>query len=479
MTTNLTRRPSDGAILTNGSPVILRGGHYDLFKHGDNPGRCLVVPGQSLPFQVTYNSVPPCQNKSFTVQELFWDPEPWTTLFDHLATMNCNLLRLWLTAGTRVQGTNPEPQPLDLNPFKLVNRNGRWKWQVYDAVVGGQWNAEFFRKLSAFAAAADSRGVVLQVALFNYLDLTMRFDGGDFRAWCRSPWNPTAHDDNLAAPGWASAHLVNTGSSFACGAPPNNADENARQTFFLQPTNGLRVAQEAFTRKVVQTLAGRGNIIFEIMNEPRGTHQQAADFSSKVAGWILSQAGGWCPLISVNASNFYQEQGATAPVFDVDWWRDHASAYPDYDKIDAVSYHGLTGYGPYSETVCGRSNQPVPAADPDKINQRFTDFSQAHRLKSLIYSTDAVRTPAFVHLYADAAGLQHELHVRDGQIYTNYPNANSDGPAVKSAKADLQNWAYWCFKVALAHQGKAHFQNHSLNQRAYRRIHDAFAQAST
>jgi hypothetical protein len=470
MTTNLTRRPSDGATLSNGNPIILRGGHHDLFKFGDNPGRCLVVPGQTLPFVVNYNATPPCQTFPTiqVVQELLWDPEPWTMLFNHLNVMNCNLLRVWLTAGTRVKGTT-EPQPLDLNPFKLVNRSGHWKWQVYDAVVNGLWNAEYFRKLAAFAAAAEAHGINLQLSLFNYLDLTTRFDGGDFRAWVISPWNPAVHDDNPVAPGWGPAHLVNP--------PLNAADEKTREGFFLQPTNGLRVTQEAFTRKVVQTLAGRGNIIFEIMNEPRGTHQQAADFSSKVTGWILSQAGSWRPLISVNASNFYQEPGATVSVFDVDWWRDHSSTYPNYDQVDAISYHGLTGYDPYFETVCNRSNQTVPAADPAKIGQRFNEFGQAHRYKSLVYSTDAVRTPAFVHLYKDAANVQHELHVRDGQIYTNYPNDNSDKPEVQSAKADLGNWAYWCFKPALAHQGKVHFQNHSMNQRAYRRIKEALTAA--
>ena len=161
MNINLTRDAADGRIKSNGASIILRGGHYWIFKDEDNPGRCLVKPGEPLPFKVEYSGVPACQTNSFPVQELEW-LAGGTQVLDHLRTMNCNFLRLWLTGGTVVGGSGAEPEPLDLTPFILVKRGTKWKWQVYNAVVNNVWNNEYFRRLNAYAAAAEESGIVLK-----------------------------------------------------------------------------------------------------------------------------------------------------------------------------------------------------------------------------------------------------------------------------------------------------------------------------
>jgi hypothetical protein len=465
----------DGRIKSNNASIILRGGHYWIFKEGDNPGRCLVKPGETLAFKVQYNGTPACQpqNSGFPVQELFWGPEPWNMLFNHMKDTNCNLVRIWLTGGTEVSGTGADPKPLDLTPFVRVKIGTKWKWQVYNAVVGNVWNEEYFRRLNAFATAAENAGVVVQISLFNYLDLSRSQEGGNFRAWCRSPWNPEMSDHPATLPNWAKNHLVNAGGTFLCTDAPNNTAENARQAFFLAPTNQLRSVQQALVRKVVQTLAARTNIIYEVMNEPRGTNQnvqtaqqQGAAFSSVVAGWILSAAAGRRPLISVNASNLNRANGT----FDVDYWRDNQATIPNYDKLDAISYHGLSGYEQQTQLYCGR-NVGVPPVDLTSIRDRFNKHRQGHKTKSLIYCTDAARTG--IHTFPGASGGEYELQTRDGQIWTNYPSVNSDTPQQQRIKSDLQNWAYWCFSLAVPNAGMAHFQNHSLYQVGYRRIFNA------
>jgi hypothetical protein len=467
MSINLTR-DADGRIKSNNTAIVLRGSHYWIFKDADNPGRCLVKPGETLPFKVQYNGVPACQTTSFPVQELMWQ-SGGSMLFEHMKTMNCNFLRLWLTGGTTVSGTGIEPKPLDLTPFVSVKIGTKWKWQVYNAVVNNVWNEEYFRRLSAFAKAAEDNGIVLQISLFNYLDLARRFDGGDFRAWCRSPWNPAMSDHPSSLPNWANNHLVNAGGTFSCSDPVDNQAENARQAFFLAPANRLRDVQQALVKKVVQTLSGQTNIIYEVMNEPRGTQQQSAAFSSAVIDWITAAAGASRrPLVSVNASNL------SGGVFDVDYWRDNQAAIKNYDKLDAISYHGLTGYVATSQSVCGRTAS-VPVVDPGAIQARFDKHRQGHKTKSLIYCTDAARTGP--HTFPGASGGEFELQTRDGQVFTNYPNVNSEPPAQQRVKSDLQNWAYWCFSVAVRNAGMAHFQNHSLNQVSFRRIGNAFNEA--
>lgn len=467
MSINLTRDPSNGRIKSNNNPIILRGGHYWLFKDTDNPGRCLVKPGETLPFAVSYNAVPPCQTSTFPVEELTWQSDPWDMIRSHLNQFNCNFMRIWLTGGTLVSGVGNDCKPLDLTPFVRVKVGNKWKWQVYNAVVNNVWNNEYFTRLNSFAEKAEAAGIVLQISLFNYLDMSRRFDGGNFRAWCRSPYNPVLSDHPASNPNWAQNYLVDVGESFFCNDSPNNEYENQRQAFFLAPTNQLRVVQQALIKKVVQTLSARTNIIYEIMNEPRGTHDQAAKFSSAMTGCILSAAGTKRPLISVNASN------SSGGVLDVDYWRNTPSI-PNYDKLDAISYHGLTGYSGATQTVCGRA-VAVPAVDAGAIQIRFNNHRAGHGTKSLIYCTDAARMG--LHTFTGTNGVEYELQVRDGQIYTNYPNVNTDTWQNQRIKSDLQNWAYWCFTNAVPNAGMVHFQNHSMNQRAYRRIQDALNQA--
>ena len=472
MTINLTRNAS-GTILSNGTPIILRGGHYHIFKDDDQPERALVrAPSENLPglpLRVVYNNAEPCQvdNPRLVVEKKYWTPEPWS-IFSYMNQFGSNFLRLWLMNGTLVGNVGGELKPLDLTPFvgKLVG--GKWKWQVYDAVVNNVWNNQYFRKLNAFVTAAENAGIVVQISLFNYADMTRRFDGGDYRAWCRSPWNPTLSEHPTSLPNWANENLVNAGGSFACADDPNNPAENARQSFFVAPTNNLRKVQQALVTKTVQTLAARTNVIYEIMNEPRGTARQNAKFYSAVTSWILSAAGTKRPLISVNAT---KPKGTE--LFDVDDWHDNPSI-PHYDKIDAISYHGLTGYPESTQSVCERSAS-LPPVDLRSVQTRFNAHRSKHGGKSLIYCTDAARTG--IHKLKDADGNEHELQMRDGQIFTNYPNVNSDPPEVQRKMSDLQNWAFWCFSVSVAYPGKVHFQNHSLYQLAYNRIKEAMDHA--
>ena len=470
MNINLTR-DSMGTIKSNDTAIILRGGHYWIFKDTDNPGRCLVKPGETLPFTVQYNAVPPCQTSAFPVEELTWQAEPWDMLRSHMSLFNCNFLRLWLTGGTLVSGAGAEPKPLDLTPFVRVKVGNAWKWQVFNAIVNNVWNEEYFRKLSSFAEKAENAGIVLQISLFNYLDLATDSANGNFRTWSRSPYNPALSDLPAQYPNWAKNHLVN---------PANISDEKARQAFFLAPTNSLRDVQQAIINKVVQTLSARTNVIYEIMNEPRGlfnkdipnqARDQTAKFSSSMIDYIINAAGATRRfLISVNASNL------KGGVFDVDYWSNNNASIRNYENVDAISYHGLSGYLQKTQIFCdGKPAIGVPIVDSGAIQTRFNKHRLTHSSKSLIYCTDGARTG--VHKYPGTDGVEYELQVRDGQIYTNYPNANSDTAETQRKTSDLQNWAYWCFVNAVPNAGMVHFQNHSLYQMAYRRIRDALNQA--
>jgi hypothetical protein len=495
----LTRDTRSGKIFDEGPPrrpIMLRGGHYSLFTKDGRPRRGLARSGKGpdVPFVVNYKGEPCVVNPSVCsplptqpgrlARELTWsDANRWQQIFDVLKARNCNLLRVWVMGGTEVHAVPPRIDPFDLFPFRPVKRGRVWKWQIYHAVALREWNDAYFDRLAAFAAAADAAGVCLQVTLFNYFDLTNESSGMTFLAWSQSPWNPDLSDNPSGNDRWGVNHLVSPSD----GSPPR------RQSFFINPTNKLETVQMALLNKVVQTLQGRGNIILEVMNEPRvAPFADLSRFNSKVIDWIRAAAGAWTPLISVNASR----PAKSGHDFDTDWWREHSQPgspdfVPNYDRVDIISYHGLTGFDNHEGVEgCKVGNVSrefsVPPVDPASIQARINRHRRAQQgrpeKKALMFSTDAARIDALEHLYCDVErpGAKLDMHVRDGQIDTHLDHASAEPREQLALKSDLRNWAYWCFSRGLGNDlGRIHLQNHSEFQRSYYQMSTALQEVKS
>lgn len=446
----LKRDAGTGRILNgqdNNRPVILVGGAYYLFKEDGRGDYGLDIDGQPTPV-IWYarqgeTTSEPCQKNPNTQEAThkFW---PSTQLLlTRMREERNNLLRIFLTNSYVAS---------DLFPYNVVGG----KLAVQDAVQNGKWNEAYFGRLLAFAQAADSNGVALQLSVFNFFD---------FDAWEFSPWNPArAHD---LTPGWSAQHLVSTG-----GVTPAQ-----RCAAFMDVTNArLTLVKQAFINKLVNTLRGQGNIIFELMNEPRGPHGTTASyqarFLSQVAGMLIAAFGSWRPLLSVNA---FPPSPLDEPdidtVLDMDAWRAEKTTLPHYAAIDLVSYHGISGMGA-KETVCGRSIPVLfPFVDNDSIEQRTRRHFDRFQDKAMIYSTDGAKL--FDHLY-----IGGKMSIRDGQIATSLKDDTTGVPAFNQRHhSDLANWAYWCLRQAFAHPGRCHFQNHSSYNRSIIYIRESYAKA--
>jgi hypothetical protein len=512
-------RDALGAITDGGRKVVLRGGHYDLFVASGRSARGLANPTTLAFLPIGPDNLPdgiPCPGEKCPVNAgdalprrkarlLTWpaaastgaDPT-WDVFFTFLRKRGLNLLRVWVTGGTSVARVDGVLKPMHLHPFNPVLQGGGWKWKVRAAVEQGQWNNAYFDRLARFAQKADENGVSLQLTLFNYFDFS-RDETAGFKAWCMSPWNPKLSD---AGDTWSNAHLVNTGAAFLCDQKDVQGDANRRLAYFYNPANlGLEKVQRALIRKLGQTLGGRKNIILEIFNEPRGSDAEIAGFSSRVIDMIAQEAPGWKPLISVNASS---GTAGDEPLFDVDWWRSHSNAtvlpyVPNYDKIDLISYHGLTGYPSYSGVAgCRVLLGKVPPVDPGRIERRITRHRAVHRWAGrhvpIIFSTDAALTPLLNQCYTnfDQPTQVVDMSVRDGQIQTDLTNAAGSAPDVDNdpdtdpntpagwvaVRSDLENWVFWTLSRGKGDRlGLLHFQNHSSFQQAFARIYAGYLDA--
>jgi len=460
-----------------GDTITLRGGNYHVFEKDSRAQRKLVISPQDTDTLKEYQDVTPCPGVLPNSTLVTWSGDPWDDLFTTLGSDN-NLLRVFMMNGFGIKKDGANENADELYPFKLVASPAA-KWSIKNAItaptVAGNWNDAYFTRLKAFAEKARSKGVFLQLSLFNYYELSNA-------AWNISIWNPARSD----VPNWGPNNLVNPpplSQQYSCSDGGGDTDEGRRHCYFIEPPSGsgLRNTQEQMVRKVVRELAGKPNIIFEVMNEPhRGSHQTSALFASQVIDWIISegqkQTPAWRPLISVNAFR----QGldpSDSDKSDVDWWGDPDSnptgpAYvKNYEEVDIISYHGLTAYPTLNLSFqCGsaQTNADFYRVDMGSIRNRVETFRIRHPSKALMMSTDAVRVAKYTHRYG-----ANSTDLSDGQITTNLNNIGAT-TYDQLVRSDLENWADWCFNVANAMGTAIHFQNHSNFEATYKRIHDAY-----
>jgi hypothetical protein len=467
------KRGADGTIKNGATPICLRGGHFHLFQGVGLPIKAYYKENDETPFQKQIANPKACAYTVVEAAPQYWDNNPWTALFTKMRDTGCNLLRVWLTNGSAMVSS----KPTDITPFVLFQNGNTWKWEVQEAVEDDQWNTAFFNRLKNFVQKANAYDIAIQISLFNYSDLD-DFTSATEDYWTMSFYNPL--NCKGATQDWANLHLVK----------PSSGGTKERHEFFTNPTNQLNVVQEAFVRKTVKTLMNAGNVIFEIMNEPRSASQGlSAKFASKIAGWIISEAGTWRPLISMNVSEITRDPDINLQVGDIDWWKSHQDVL-NYDEIDILSYHGLTGYWDILQTICldnpNRKDTQFPTSyvDLQSISIRRNSHDRDFPNKALMYCTDAVKAgPHEFDVRFSTGGSEsvitiHKLQFRDGQFTTGYPNfkveGEQDSPEEQRRNADLKNWATWVLWHGKLIPGKVHFQNHSMNASTFDRIKSAW-----
>lgn len=500
----LKRDRSNGVIFNaynnTRTPMVLRGGHYHLF--GNDGGLrywAEQTPTGLQAFRVCFPTSEPSNpdgctrdHRSPKLYEVDWTTNRLAML-NTLVANGGNFLRVFLSDGVFLSGSTIT----SLHPYERLNG----KWRIAAASGGNQsaWSAAYFTRLRDFVVEADDRGVVVQLCLFSHHDLRSDLDNAGHRYWSMSFWNPANADDPT--------NLVTIDTTYLDVAPeppdvpPTDREELREegrksalrnQDFMNTARTGLMGGQRAFVIKVLETVCPLGNVILELNNEPRllndtrnpalptpGEYQ--ARWLDTAAGWILAwlaaQPVGWRPLISANATP-PRPQGE---VHDVDTWalRPAPTCYPE---LDAVSYHGLTGYGSVTDTSekhCDTTT--LPAVDRASIQRRVTEHRSKHNSKSLIFSTDAVRH--FPQNYPADGGGTAELQRREGQVCTSLDYEEQATPPTERAQADLDNWAY----VVLRHgfdrfgdgtrAGSVHFQNHSTTEPSFQAVGSAVAAA--
>jgi Family of unknown function (DUF6298) len=159
---------------------------------------------------------------------------------DRLADHNHNFIRLWtieLTAWEECGDRVTIPLQPWLRPGPGRAHDGLPKFDLR------RFNSAYFRRLRARVAAARARGLYVSVMLFE-------------------GWGP-----QFQPPPWrASSHPFHRGNNVNGVSPDRNRDGKLLEIYTLRSPSARRF-QEAYVRKVIDTVRSFDNVLYEIANE--------------------------------------------------------------------------------------------------------------------------------------------------------------------------------------------------------------------
>lgn len=158
---------------------------------------------------------------------------------DVLQSYGINFTRVWAVEQWTGLAVDSPNTPLVSNDFTPFGGNLTVKWDL------SQPSEPFFTRASDFAQAAADRGIVVQLSLFDYHGLLNELTYG---RWLGSPYNK-----------------ANNVNGFFDAGPTNSPPPS----FLGRDGTAIGAINRAYIERVAQRLGGYGNVIFEIMNEPK------------------------------------------------------------------------------------------------------------------------------------------------------------------------------------------------------------------
>ena len=169
---------------------------------------------------------------------------------DFLEAHGHNLTRLWVWEGSRwsVQTRDdsywfyPEAPYMRTGPGKALDGKPRWDLEQFDDA--------WFERLRARVAAAGERGIYVAVMLFNGWSVTDSMLGLS----ARNPWH---------------GHPFNANNNVNGVDGDRNGDDSGLEVHELGNPRVLAI-QEAYLRRVVDTLNDLDNVLYEVSNESHG-----------------------------------------------------------------------------------------------------------------------------------------------------------------------------------------------------------------
>lgn len=194
---------------------------------------------------------------------------------DVLAAHRVNLTRVWVVEQWTALAVDAAGAPAFANaalPFAGDLAQGTVDLRAMDR--------DYLDRLRAFVRAASERGIVVQLTLFDRHGLLN--EGDRWGGWRGSPYNRENNSGDLFAPGPEGR----APPDFVALCRPNLTDRPP-------PDCPVQALHFELVRRVRDAVAGTGNVILEVMNEPVAEEwgeEPVVDFHR----WVAAVAAGGC-----------------------------------------------------------------------------------------------------------------------------------------------------------------------------------------
>jgi hypothetical protein len=230
----------------NGQTIALVGVSGEYLCHVT----CITSPGATTCDQLTRNS----DGSTVLASDYFCRYESYSDYINDLAAHGLNTMRLYISLNHSPGWQDNKGKPYDYEePFPA---NGS-QWDL------SSWSAAFFNRVRAVLALAQSKGIIVEVTLFDPWD----------PGFAHSPWNPP---NNLQQTGWSDPQYY---ASFQSGETCP-----AIQSYSI--TDSLpRHKQIAVLQRAAFRLNDFNNFYWEIANEPELANPPNGVSSAAATAW--------------------------------------------------------------------------------------------------------------------------------------------------------------------------------------------------
>lgn len=276
---------------------------------------------------------------------------PSDSLFDYqgylkmLKTNNHNFIRQWTWEHARKASWTTDDVVFSPLPYKMVKHKGKERYDL------SQWNEKYFERLRTRVKAAADVGIYVSVMLFQgWSQNRLETPGSD--PWAYHPLNP-----------------VNNINGVGKSVKNNGFDDETMGTLHSMNNGDVLEQQEAYVKKVIETVNDLDNVLYEILNEG-GTKKWQYHMVNLVKE-IEKSMPKQHPVGMTHASV------VSPPMFNDDLWESPADWISPATEPIAWMYKGTDYLQDYKSDPPANSGKKVVLLDTDHLGGHWGNYSWA------------------------------------------------------------------------------------------------------
>lgn len=262
-------------------------------------------------------------------------PFDWPGYLKMLQSNHHNFIRLWTWEQAKKGSWTTDEIVFSPLPYQTVSKNGKERYDL------SKWNEDYFDRLRRRVQEAGQKGIYVSVMLFQGWSMNkMDTPGAD--PWPHHPFNPVNNINGV------SKAVVN-----------NSIDDAAKGTLHSMKNGDVLAHQEAYAKKVIETLNDLDNVLYEILNEggTKDWQYHMVNFVKETEKALPEQHPvGMTHAVTVNP-----------PMFNEDLWKSPADWISPTPEPLAWKYKGSDFLEDYQNDPPANSGEKVILLDTDHL----------------------------------------------------------------------------------------------------------------